>query len=85
MLLEPLPPHLPPKKGKGRTADKKLDGFLCYHVAVTQNTSRCFCRLISLLGTARTQIAIIINRLNAAEPTIVFGPKSPASKPLPIT
>lgn len=56
-----------------------------YQVAVTKNTSKCFCLRISVDGTAQTQIAIIMNRLKAAEPTIVLGPKSPASKPLPTT
>lgn len=55
------------------------------HVAVTKNTSKCFCLRISVGGTLTTQIATIINKLYAAEPTIVFGPRSPASNPLPTT
>lgn len=52
-----------------------------YHVAVTQNTSKCLCLRTSPFGMTTTQMAMIMNRLNAADPTIVFGPKSPASKP----
>lgn len=56
-----------------------------YHVAVTQNTSKCLCLRISPFGMTTTQMAMIMNRLNAADPTIVFGPKSPASKPRAMT
>lgn len=54
-----------------------LVGFLfnqpkTHHVAVTKKTSKCFWRRTSVHGTAITQIAVIINRLKAAEPTIVF-------------
>lgn len=70
-----------------RFAKKKIKGKInkIYQIAVTQKTSKCFWRRTSPFGITITHIAIIINKLNAAEPTIVFGPKSPALKPLPIT
>ena len=42
-------------------------------------------RFIEGLSIALTQIAVITKRLNAAEPTIVPGPKSPAKKLFPTT
>lgn len=34
-------------------------------------------------GTARTQTPVMQNKLNAADPTMVPGPRAPALKPLP--
>uniref|UniRef100_A0A0K2VB80 Uncharacterized protein n=1 Tax=Lepeophtheirus salmonis TaxID=72036 RepID=A0A0K2VB80_LEPSM len=53
-------------------------------VEVTINTIICFTRLISPLGIEATHTAEIAKRLNAAEPTIVPGPSSPASKLFPV-
>jgi len=41
-------------------------------------------RRVSGAGTPITQTPVIQNRLNAAEPTIVPGPRSPARNPLPM-
>ena len=40
-------------------------------------------RRVVPVGTAITQTPVIQNRLKAAEPTIVPGPRSPARNPLP--
>lgn len=40
---------------------------------------------LTLTGLMETQIAIIMSMLKAADPTIVPGPRSPASKSFPIT
>merc|ERR1719220_432078 len=51
-------------------------------VAVTRNTRRCLILLTSSSGMTYMQRPMIMNRLKAADPTIVPGPRSPASKPL---
>lgn len=51
--------------------------------AVTKNTLIIRMFLTSPFGMATTQTAVIANKLNAADPTMVPGPKSPASNPFP--
>merc|ERR1711962_1689430 len=49
-------------------------------VAVTKNTRKCLIFLTSSSGMTYWQKPMIINRLKAADPTIVPGPRSPALK-----
>merc|ERR1719369_669648 len=49
-------------------------------VAVMKNTRRCLIFLTSSSGMTYMQRPMIMNKLKAAEPTIVPGPKSPALK-----
>ena len=51
--------------------------------AVKQNTGSSRIFRVSELGMTITHMANIINILNAADPTIVAGPSSPASKLFP--
>ena len=54
------------------------------HVAVMKNTRKCLILRTSPSGITYTHIPMITNKLKAALPTIVLGPRSPASKRLPI-
>merc|ERR1719412_3480148 len=51
-------------------------------VAVMQNTRRCLIFLTSSSGMTYMQRPMIMNKLKAADPTMVPGPRSPALKSL---
>ena len=51
--------------------------------AVTANTLMFLMRRTSGFGIAKTQTPVITSKLNAAEPTIVLGPRAPALNLLP--
>ncbi len=51
-----------------------------HQVAVTTKTRRCLIFLTSSSGMTYMQRPRIMNKLKAAEPTIVPGPRSPALK-----
>ena len=53
------------------------------HAAVHVNTPKFFTLFPVPFGITTTHIAVMTNKLKAAEPTIVPGPRSPASKLLP--
>lgn len=53
--------------------------------AVIKKTLRCLIFLTSPSGITHTHTPIITSMLNAALPTMVLGPSSPASKPCPHT